>query len=102
MFFSSRIAGRFTRVAEAFLDAAHNSPASNMVLERLLHPSTNYSSFEDRNALVSALATDVETHLGCTASMLFRAPGPLHDALQSLLDAFLDAADSIYYTEKTE
>ena len=102
MFFSSRITDRLTKAAEAFLEAAMNSPASNMVLERLLHPSTNYQAFECRNALVAALATDVEAQLGCSANMLFRSPGPLHDALQSLLDAFLDAADGIYYAEPTK
>jgi hypothetical protein len=101
IFASSRIMGRFLDAAATFLEAANNSLAANTVLERLIAPSANYESFDDRNELVKCLAGDVEARIGCSANLLFRTPGTLHDALQSLLEAYLDAADGIYYTEPT-
>jgi hypothetical protein len=98
IFASSRIMGRFLDAATTFLETANNSMAANIVLERLVAPSATFESIDNRNELVGALAADVEERLGCSANLLFRTPGTLHDALQELLDAYLDAADGIYYT----
>lgn len=99
IFASSRIMDRLLDAAATFLETANNSLAANIVLERLIAPSANYESFDNRNELVKRLADDVEERMGCSANLLFRTPGTLHDALQELLDAYLDAADGIYYTE---
>jgi hypothetical protein len=36
----------------------------------------------------------VESDVGSSAAMMFRTPGPLHDALQELVDAFWDFVDN--------
>jgi hypothetical protein len=48
---------------------------------------------DDRNKAVEALAVDVEVDIGSPASIVFRAPGPFHDALQELIDEFWDFVD---------
>ena len=47
----------------------------------------------NRNEVVEKLAKDVEDVLGNSATIIFRSSGPLHDALQELLDAFWDFVD---------
>jgi hypothetical protein len=97
-FVSDRIRDRFLEAAEAFREAAHDSKAANLVIELLLASRSDkcYAS-GSRNACVEKLAQDVETRLGMQANLLFRTSGALHDSLQTLMDAYEDAMDGIYY-----
>jgi hypothetical protein len=98
-FCSPRIVERFEEAAETFRVATHNSKAANAVLELLLSATSDkvYAT-GSRNKCVRRLAEDVETTLGCSANLLFRSPGALHNALQDLMDSYYDAMDGIYYT----
>lgn len=48
---------------------------------------------DNRNQVVKALAVDAEADIGSSAYMMFRMPGPFHDALQDLMDEFWDFVD---------
>ena len=82
-----------------FLKKTGRSQAAEAIL-RLLMTSLQESRYPtrysegSRNSIVGALATDIEHEIGAPASLLFRTPGELHDSLQSLLDAYLDAVDA--------
>ena len=84
----------FQEAAEVFREAAHNSRAADAVIARLLQADPRYAT-DDRNASVRQLARDVESDIGATAALLFRTPGALHDSLQTLMDAYEDAIDTI-------
>ncbi len=97
-FVSPRIRDRFQVEAETFLMKAHNSRVAHMILDNLYAAESDkrYATGR-RNDCVRRLAEDVEATLGMPANLMFRTPGALHDALQSLMDAFEDAMDGIYY-----
>ena len=97
-FCSPRIVKRFEEAAETFRIATNDSKAANAVLELLLSATSDkvYAT-GSRNKCVSRLAEDVEKTLGCSANLLFRSPGALHNALQDLMDSYYDAMDGIYY-----
>jgi hypothetical protein len=100
-FASPRIAARFEEAAQRFLDAAHNSAAAHAAVKLLkAADSDKRYATGSRNRCVEQLAQDVEQGIGMTANLLFRAPGRLHDALQELMDVYVDAMDGIYYTEQ--
>ena len=97
-FCSPRIAERFHEAAEAFRDAANDSKAANAVLHLLLAAESDKTyATGGRNECVERLAKDVEAQIGCSANLMFRTPGPLHNALQELIDSYWDAMDGIYY-----
>ena len=83
----------FEVASSTFLEHAHASRAAHAVLDCLRQDVEKYAAFEDRNALVRQLGADVETCLGVPARLMFATSGVLHDQLQELLDAFLDASD---------
>jgi hypothetical protein len=58
---------------------------------------TRYSE-GSRNQIVAVLAADVEQRIGACSSLMFRTPGELHDALQALLDTYLDCVDGVAAT----
>jgi hypothetical protein len=92
---SDKISARFNKAVEEFL-GTNNSLAAQYVVEEL----TNDTYAEmGRNDAIEALAKVVETRLGSSATLLFRTPGPLQNALQSLFDIYLDKVDGIYYPE---
>lgn len=98
---SPRIHERFREAAETFRVTAHNSRAANAVLE-LLYASESDARYAtgERNECVERLAKDVEARIGCPANLMFRVSGALHDSLQALMDAYMDAMDGIYYLTK--
>lgn len=97
-FASSRIQDRFEAAAATFLLQAHNSKVAHAVLAHLKAAESDKTyATGSRNECVARLATAVETELDLTANLMFRTPGALHDALQSLMDAYEDAMDGIYY-----
>ncbi len=97
-FASSRIQDRFQAASEEFRIAAHDSKVANTILELLFaSESDNRYATGSRNECVRRLAADVEARLGLSANLMFRTPGALHNSLQSLMDAFEDAMDGIYY-----
>jgi hypothetical protein len=97
-FASSRIQDRFQAAAEEFRIAAHDSKVANTVLELLYATeSDQLYATGSRNECVRRLAADVEARIGMSANLMFRTPGALHDTLQTLMDAFEDAMDGIYY-----
>ncbi len=98
-FASERIQARFQEAAATFLDAAHQSMAAQATV-KLLSVSPLYANTKNRNDAVKLLASDVEAAIGIKANLLFRTPGALHDSLQTLMDAYMDAADGIYYAAK--
>jgi hypothetical protein len=97
-FCSPRIVERFDAAAKEFLEAAHDSKAAHAVLELLLTAESDkpYAT-GSRNECVRKLAADVEAKIGCQANLMFRMPGALQAALQTLMDAYWDAMDGIYY-----
>lgn len=97
-FASPRIAARFADATRAFLLEAHTSLAATATVACLYGAESDQRyATGNRNACVEQLAKDVETVLGTPANLLFRTPGPLHDSLQTLMDAYEDAMDGIYY-----
>ncbi len=97
-FVSPRIAARFQEAAQTFLKATNDSAAAHKVLQYLQDAESDQQyATGGRNVCVRRLATDVEKTLGMRATILFRTPGPLHNALQTLMDAYEDAMDGIYY-----
>lgn len=97
-FASPRIQDRFQAATEIFLIKANNSRVAHMIVD-LLYAAESDKAYAtgSRNQCVARLATAVETELGATANLMFRTPGALHTALQSLMDAYEDAMDGIYY-----
>lgn len=77
-----------------FLLGVGNTRVANSVITKLRDESAaqKYGG-DNRNRVVEALAVDVETEIGAPASMMFRFPGPFHDALQELIDEFWDVVD---------
>ena len=99
-FASPRITERFVDACAIFIQTANDSAAANMVIHLLVHAESDRPyAIGGRNDAVRRLASAVEETLGMKANMLFRTPGPLHDALQTLMDAYEDAMDGIYYLE---
>lgn len=97
-FTSTRIQDRFEAATATFLATAHNSKVAHMIVDLLKAADSDkpYAT-GGRNQCIARLATAVETELDLTANLMFRTPGALHDALQSLMDAYEDAMDGIYY-----
>jgi hypothetical protein len=96
--FSERIIHRFQTAVEKFREEAHDSKAANAVIALLMKSeSDKLYATGGRNKCVERLARDVEMQLGMKANMMFRTPGRLHDSLQTLMDAYEDAMDEIYY-----
>ena len=97
-FCSPKIAERFQEAVEVFRTEANDSKAANAVIRLLLSTESDkpYAT-GSRNECVRRLATDVEAALGFSANLMFRTPGALHDSLQTLMDAYMDAMDGIYY-----
>jgi lipopolysaccharide biosynthesis regulator YciM len=93
---SNKISIRFNKAIEEFQRVANNSLAAQYVVEELANDT--YAEM-GRNDAIEALAKAVEARLGSSATLLFRTPGPLHDALQTLFDVYLDKVDGIYYPE---
>lgn len=83
--------------ADAFLEAAHQSRIAYGVVDCLLNVENmdRYEGFTDRNALVQALAADVESRIGVPGRLMFASEGYLHDQLQELLDSYLDMVDGV-------
>jgi hypothetical protein len=100
MFASERIAQRFDKAVKVFLQETHNSVTAHTVVDCLMAEDgpARYGG-DNRNQVVPQLAKDVEGRTGLSATLFFRSEGHLHDCLQTLLDAYLDAVDGIYYTE---
>ncbi len=97
-FVSPRIKDRFLTAAEEFRNAAHNSKAANAIIDLLMATESDCKyATGGRNKCVRRLAADVESQIGLPAKLIFRTPGPLHDSLQTLMDAYEDAMDGIYY-----
>jgi hypothetical protein len=97
-FCSPRIAERFQEEVEAFRVAAHDSKAANEVIRLLMSTESDKSyATGSRNKCVRKLAEDVEASIGFSANLMFRTPGALHNSLQTLMDAYMDAMDGIYY-----
>jgi hypothetical protein len=95
---SPKIKARFDEAVATFLTEANDSKAANAVVDALrATESDRQYATGGRNVCVRRLASDVETKLGMTATLLFRTPGALHDSLQTLMDAYEDAMDGIYY-----
>ncbi len=82
----------FQEAIARFLDDAHQSRVAHAVVEHL-QQSQKYAG-DNRNKSVEALAHDVEAQLGLTANLMFRSHGALHDALQELMDAYVDSVDA--------
>jgi hypothetical protein len=84
----------FKEAQENFLKEALNSRAANAVVNCLNSENAvaKYGVY-NRNEAVKALAEDVEAEIQCHAALLFRTPGPLHNALQELMDTFMDSID---------
>jgi hypothetical protein len=82
----------FHTAISRFLEAAHQSAAAHKVVELLQSP--HYAG-DNRNEAVEKLAKDVESELGMTANLMFRSRGAVHDALQDLMDVYVDAVDSL-------
>jgi hypothetical protein len=81
---------------DAFLQETHGSLASHAIVEQLKRSdAADKYGRGSRNEIVQALAADVEQQIGCTASMIFRSTGFMYDALQELIDAFLDFVDGV-------
>lgn len=97
-FVSDRIRDCFEQAVTIFRVAAHDSKAANHAIQ-LLQESRSDQRYATggRNDCVRRLAEDVESYLGMKATLLFRTPGALHDSLQTLMDAYEDAMDGIYY-----
>lgn len=97
-FASARIQDRFEAATATFLLQAHNSKVAHMIVE-LLYAADSDKTYAtgSRNECVARLAAAVETELGLKANLMFCTPGALHNALQSLMDAYEDAMDGIYY-----
>ena len=81
----------FQQAVKLFLEAAHASKVAHSVVEHL--QSQKYAG-DNRNKSVEELAKDVEAQLGLSANLMFRSSGALHDALQELMDVYVDAVDS--------
>lgn len=82
----------FQEATAQFLDATFESRAALATVE-LLQSSDKYAG-ESRNRSVEQLAKDVEAKIGAPASLMFRSQGVLHDALQNLMDAYVDSVDN--------
>jgi hypothetical protein len=82
----------FQEAIARFLVATHDSKAANAVVD-LLQTSQTYA-MDNRNRAVEALAKDVEARIGFTANLMFRSHGAIHDALQELMDAYVDDVDA--------
>lgn len=95
---SPKIQARFDEAVATFLRDANDSKAANAVVVALrATESDRQYATGGRNKCVKQLAADVEAKLGMSATLLFRTPGALHDSLQTLMDAYEDAMDGIYY-----
>lgn len=97
MSFSNNLNNEFQYAMTEFLQICHTSRAASQVVECLVENKSERYSVENRNTIVKNLAEDVETALGVTANLMFRMPGPIHDALQTLLDEYLNWVDCILY-----
>jgi hypothetical protein len=82
----------FQEAIARFLDATHESAAAHAAVE-LLQESNQYAC-DNRNKAVEELAQAVETRIGTKANLMFRSHGALHDALQELMDAYVDKVDA--------
>jgi hypothetical protein len=102
MFVSERIEARFQKAVKIFLESTHGSIISHSIVEHLRSQSgpEKYGG-DNRNIAVETLAKEVEAATGLKANLMFRTEGHLHDCLQTLMDAYWDAVDGIYYTDNT-
>lgn len=99
-FISPRIQARFEESANQFLEEANYSMAAHAVVAHLfVTESDKRYATGDRNKCVRQLANDVETFIGTHANLLFRSSSTLHNSLQTLMDAYEDAMDGIYYVD---
>lgn len=100
MFASDRIKARFQKFANNFLEETHRSIISHSIVEHLLSVEgpTKYGG-DNRNVAVQVLAKDVTDATGLRANLMFCTEGHLHNCLQTLMDAYWDAIDGIYYKE---
>jgi hypothetical protein len=102
MFASDRIESRFRSEANAFLEETHLSVISHSIVEHLLSEEgpVKYGG-DNRNVAVQMLEKDVTNTTGLSANLMFCTEGHLHDCLQTLMDAYWNAIDGIYYKEET-
>ena len=80
-------------ISKFLLEAGNTRVAESVIWQLADESAMQRYGGDDRNKVVEALAVDVESRMGSPASMMFRAPGPLHDALQELMDEFWDFVD---------
>lgn len=97
MSFSDSLNNQYQQAQSEFLSVTHASRTATQILECLNSAKDDRYAVSDRNQIVKNLAEDVEAATGCTANLMFRSPGVLHDALQSLLDAYLNWYDRVLY-----
>ena len=88
----------FETAVQKFLTETCCSRAAVQVVECLNTEDSGRYTGSNRNVIVKNLAEDVEQKLGCSANLMFRTPGALHDSLQTLLDEYLNWKDRILYT----
>lgn len=98
MSFADSLTQVFDAAVQKFLTETHFSRAAEQIVICLKSDSKGRYSDKNRNVIVKNLAEDVETALGCSANLIFRTPGPLHNALQDILDEYLNWCDTILYT----
>ncbi len=94
---------RFDEAIAEFRTNTHDSLVCNEVI-RLLVESTSDKQYAtgSRNECVRRLAADVEKALDTTANLMFRTAGPLHNALQNLMDVYVDMMDEVYMIDDEE
>ncbi len=102
MSFSEILDSNFNQALVKFLQDTNSSRASLQIVNCLRNDSTGRYAVSNRNEIVKNLAEDVETVLGSSANLIFRTPGYLHDALQTLLDEYLNWYDRILYSKKDQ
>ena len=99
MSFSVSLNDQFEQAKAEFLSVAHASRTATQILECLTSTKDDRYAVSDRNQIVKNLAEDVEAAIGCPANLMFRSPGVLHDALQALLDSYLNWYDRVLYNQ---
>ncbi len=99
MSFSDSLNSQFDQAQAEFLSVTHASRTATQILECLKSAKDDRYALSDRNLIVKHLAEDVEAAIGCSANLMFRSPGVLHDALQALLDAYLNWYDRVLYNQ---
>ncbi len=97
MSFSESLNNQFNNAIVTFLQTTHSSRASVEIVNCLRTDTSGRYTDMNRNVIVKNLAEDVENNIRCSANLMFRTPGILHDALQTLLDEYLNWQDGILY-----